>query len=212
MSSEPPNSPQRTITPRFPRSLFKGDVSERYREIVEAAATLFAERGYLATSVRDIGERVGLFGGALYHHIKSKDALFIAIHDLALQAAGDLIEEEIAAAVDPWQRLEIACIVLLEVQLDPASLTMPLMNDFRAVPEEIRHHLVAKRDALEQIFVGLIAALPLDPALDRKLYRLLLLNLLNGVVAWYRKGVLSPADIGRQILRIFRHEVISASM
>ncbi len=212
MSSEPPNSPQRTITPRFPRSLFKGDVSERYREIVEAAATLFAERGYLATSVRDIGERVGLFGGALYHHIKSKDALFIAIHDLALQAAGDLIEEEIAAAVDPWQRLEIACIVLLEVQLDPASLTMPLMNDFRAVPEEIRHHLVAKRDAFEQIFVGLIAALPLDPALDRKLYRLLLLNLLNGVVAWYRKGVLSPADIGRQILRIFRHEIISASM
>ena len=87
---------------------------------------------------------------------------------------------------------------------------MPLMNDFRAVPEEVRHHLVAKRDAFEQIFVRLIAALPLDPALDRKLYRLLLLNLLNSVVAWYRKGALSPADIGRQILRIFRHEIAPA--
>lgn len=210
----PPDSPtpsRRIATTRNPRSLFKGDVSERYREILEAAATLFAERGYLATSVRDIGERVGLLGGSLYHHIKSKDALFIAIHDAALQAAGDLIEQEIATATDPWRRLELACIALLEIQLDPNSLTMPLMNDFRAVPDEVRHHLVAKRDAFEQIFVALIAALPLDPRLDRKLYRLLLLNLLNSVVAWYRRGPLSPADIGRQVVLIFRHEVASGS-
>lgn len=209
MSSDSPSPSRRIATTRLPRSLFKGEVSERYREILEAAATLFAERGYLATSVRDIGERVGLLGGSLYHHIKSKDALFIAIHDAALQAAGELIEQEIATAADPWRRLELACIALLEIQLDPNSLTMPLMNDFRAVPEEVRHHLVTKRDAFEQIFVTLIAALPLDPGLDRKLYRLLLLNLLNSVVAWYRKGPLSPTDIGRQIVMIFRHEIAS---
>ncbi len=211
MPSESPTRSQPVPTTRFPRSLFKEDVSERYREILEAAAALFAERGYLATSVRDIGERVGLLGGSLYHHIKSKDALFIAIHDAALQAAGDLIEQEIAAYAEPWRRLEVACIALLEIQLDPNSLTMPLMNDFRAVPEEVRQHLVAKRDTFEQIFVTLIAELPLDPRLDRKLYRLLLLNLLNSVVAWYRKGPLSPADIGRQIVLIFRHEITSGS-
>lgn len=207
MPSDSPLTPRRIAATRLPRSLFNEEISDRYREILECAAALFAERGYLATSVRDIGERVGLLGGSLYHHIKSKDALFITIHDAALQAAGDLIEQEVAVATDPWQRLEIACIVLLEIQLDPNSLTMPLMNDFRAVPDEVRHHLVARRDAFEQIFVTLIAALPLDPALDRKLYRLLLLNLLNSVVAWYRKGPLSPADIGRQIVQIFRHEI-----
>lgn len=212
MPSDSPTPFRPVTTRRFPRSLFKGDVSERYREILEAAAALFAERGYLATSVRDIGERVGLLGGSLYHHIKSKDALFIAIHDAALQAAGELIEQEIAAATDPWRRLEVACIALLEIQLDPDSLTMPIMNDFRAVPDAVRRHLIAERDAFERIFVRLIAALPLDPRLDRKLYRLLLLNLLNNVVAWYRKGPLSPADIGRQIVQIFRHEIASAPL
>jgi hypothetical protein len=88
---------------------------------------------------------------------------------------------------------------------------MPLMNDFRAVPDEVRRRLVARRDAFERIFVALVDALPLDPRLDRQLYRLLLLNLLNRVVDWYRKGRLSPPDIGRQILLIFRHEIDAAT-
>ena len=68
-------------------ALAGSDLSERHRDILEAAATLFAERGYAATSVRDIGEKVGLLGGSLYHYIKSKEALFVRIHDMALQVA-----------------------------------------------------------------------------------------------------------------------------
>ncbi|MFD2134141.1 helix-turn-helix domain-containing protein [Novosphingobium resinovorum] len=71
----------------------------REDEVVAAAAALFAERGYAATSIRDIGERVGLLGGSLYHYIKSKDALFVRIHDAALQAA----EDRIRVAIEGWR-------------------------------------------------------------------------------------------------------------
>jgi AcrR family transcriptional regulator len=198
-SDQPPGA-------RLDPGLFGDEVSDRHREILEAAAALFAERGYLATSVRDIGERVGLLGGSLYHHIRSKEALFVRIHDLALDAAAERIKAEVAKHSDPWDRLEAACATMLEVQLDPHSITMPLMNDFRSAPPEVRGQLIAKRDQFERLFVALVDALPLAPGIDRRIYRLSLLTLLNNVGTWYRPGGLAPAEIGRQISAIFRHD------
>lgn len=197
---------RKDVRGRLGGALMDSDLSDRHRDILEAAAILFAERGYAATSVRDIGEKVGLLGGSLYHYIKSKEALFVRIHDMALQVAEDRIRAAIANVSDPWERLEAACVTMMEIQLDPQSLTMPLMNDFASAPPEIRERLVAKRDAFEGLFRDLIAALPLDPALDPGIYRLLLLTVLNNVSGWYRQGRMSPEDIGRQIMRIFRHD------
>ncbi len=186
--------------------LFRNEINERHRDILEAAAVLFAEHGYAATSVRDIGERVGLLGGSLYYYIKSKEALFVKIHDTALQVAEDRIRTAIAKIDEPWGRLTAASVTMLEIQLDPNSLTMPLMNDFQSVPTDVRERLVAKRDAFERIFVQLVEELPLAANLDRGVYRLLLLTLLNNVSSWYREGRLTPEEIARQIVEVFRHE------
>ena len=188
------------------REIFQGEISPRHREVLEAAAALFAERGYAATSVRDIGERVGLLGGSLYHYIKSKEALFVEIHNTALEVSGRRIRDAIDAHGDPWVRLEAACMTMLGIQLDPHSITMPLMNDLQAVPPDARAELIANRDAFEKIFIDLVADLPLDPQLDRNVYRLLLLTLLNNVSQWYRPGKLTPEEIARQIVFIFRQK------
>ncbi|TGV11254.1 TetR/AcrR family transcriptional regulator [Mesorhizobium sp. M8A.F.Ca.ET.173.01.1.1] len=180
------------------------DISERHLEILEVAASLFAERGYAATSVREIGAKVGLLGGSLYHYIKSKEALFVQVHEMALRVSEDQILAAIARTNNPWERLEVACVTMLEIRLDPESLTMPLMNDFSSVPPETRQRLIVRRDEFELIFRNLIADLPLSPVVDRSLYRLLLLTLLNNVGSWYRKGAMSPAEIAIQIVTIFR--------
>jgi AcrR family transcriptional regulator len=189
-----------------PLAKFDANLSPRKRQILEIAARLFARRGYRGTSIRDIGEQAGVLGGSLYHHIKSKDALFIELHSAAL----DMAEQRIAAAVaqaddDPWSRMEAACIALLEIQVDTNSLTFPLMSDFRDVPEDVREQLIARRDAFERPFQDLVAALPLPADIDRSIYRNLLLTQLNSAAEWYRPGRLSIPDIGRQIMRIFRH-------
>jgi AcrR family transcriptional regulator len=181
------------------------DVSARKRQILEIAAQLFARKGYRGTSIRDIGEQAGVLGGSLYHHIKSKDALFVELHSAALAMAEERIAEALAHAHDPWSRLEAACIAHLEVQADADSLTFPLMNDFREVPEDVRQQLIDRRDAFELQFRELVAALPLPSDIDRSVYRNLLLSQLNNAADWYRPGRLSVADIGREIARIFRH-------
>ena len=51
----------------------------RRDEILDAAAELFAERGYPGTGVDDIGAAVGITGPSVYKHFPSKDAILVAI-------------------------------------------------------------------------------------------------------------------------------------
>jgi len=195
--------PEETSTSRVS---FDRDLSPRKRQILEIAAQLFARNGYKGASIRDIGEQAGVLGGSLYHHIKSKDALFVEVHNAALDAASAKISEAIAGETDPWARLEAACATMLEVRLEPESLARPLVNDFRLVPDDVRRQLIARRDAFEEPFRALVEALPLPPEVDRSVYRNLLLSTLNHADGWYRPGRLTPADIARQITALFHHE------
>nr|WP_230461427.1 TetR/AcrR family transcriptional regulator [Sphingobium sp. CAP-1] len=179
--------------------------SSRRRQILEIAARLFAQKGYRGTSMRDIGEQAGVLGGSLYHHIKSKDALFVELHDSALDQATERINAVVRVRADPWERLAAACATLLDIQLAPDSLTTPMMNDFREVPDRVREQLIRRRDAFEGQFRTLVADLPLPPGIDRSIYRNLLLSQLNSVADWYRPGRLTPAEIARQIVAIFQH-------
>jgi AcrR family transcriptional regulator len=52
---------------------------DRRDRIVEAAAKLFAANGIASTTVRMIGEEVGLLSGSLYHHFASKEEIVDAI-------------------------------------------------------------------------------------------------------------------------------------
>jgi AcrR family transcriptional regulator len=188
-----------------------GNVSDdssgsRRREILEIAAQLFAKKGYRGTSMRDIGEAAGVRGGSLYHHIKSKDALFVELHNAALDGAAMKIAQSVQRRVDPWARLAAACATLLEIQLDPKSLTLPMMNDFREVPKGVRALLIKRRDRFEELFRGLVSALPLPATIDRSIYRNLLLLQLNKAADWYRVGRLTPEEIAAQIIAIFRHD------
>ena len=191
------------------KSLSSSDVDRerpnRRREILEIAAQLFARKGYRGTSMREIGEQAGVLGGSLYHHIKSKDALFVELHNGALDAAQDRIAEAVGAQHDPWAKLEAACGAFLEIQLAPDSLTQPMMNDFREVPEVVREQLIARRDRFEKLFRDLVEGLPLPSGIDRSIYRNLLLSQLNSVSEWYRRGRLNSAQIAAQIVTIFRH-------
>jgi AcrR family transcriptional regulator len=199
-------SRSRSTSPVTARKSRDEGVGDRRRQILEIAARLFARKGYRGTSMRDIGEEAGVLGGSLYHHIKSKDALFVELHNAALDAAATKIEDALASQDDQWVRLEKACETLLDIQLDPHSLTLPMMNDFREVPDAVRADLIERRDRFESLFRDLVAALPLPPAIDRSLYRNLLLSQLNTAADWYRPGRLTPRDIARQIAAIFRHE------
>ena len=62
--------------------------------LIEAAATLFAERGFTAASVEEIAGRAGFSRGAFYSNFESKDDLFLAVLDAHLEReVGSIVRE-----------------------------------------------------------------------------------------------------------------------
>ncbi|MDB5424560.1 MAG: transcriptional regulator, TetR family [Phenylobacterium sp.] len=64
------------------RAPLKGEISGE--RLLEAAAHLFRERGYLATSVREIALAANMKSGSIYYHYPSKEAMLEAVMNRAL--------------------------------------------------------------------------------------------------------------------------------
>jgi AcrR family transcriptional regulator len=75
------------------------------RSLLEAAALLFAERGYAATSVNDIGVRSGRTSGAVYFHYASKEGIALAVVQDRFATWSQLAARYADKAVPPLERL-----------------------------------------------------------------------------------------------------------
>ncbi|MEU7907120.1 TetR/AcrR family transcriptional regulator [Actinoplanes sp. NPDC049118] len=64
-----------TTTKKPARSGAAALPSERRTHLVELAGELFAEKGFRATTVREIADAAGILSGSLYHHFDSKESI-----------------------------------------------------------------------------------------------------------------------------------------
>lgn len=62
-------------------------------KVLETATDLFAEKGYAATSVREIVAKVGVSKPVLYYYFQSKEGLFYAILEWAANVQQSILEE-----------------------------------------------------------------------------------------------------------------------
>jgi len=62
---------------------------EARRAIVDAARTVFAERGFRAGSLRDVGERAGVSAANVVHHFGSKEGLLLAVLEARDETNGE---------------------------------------------------------------------------------------------------------------------------
>jgi AcrR family transcriptional regulator len=82
----------------------KGQGGDRRREILDAAREIYLTEGYEQTTIRKVGQRVGVSSTALYVYFTDKDALIAAVCDEILEPltqAGLLAQAEIAKAQTP---------------------------------------------------------------------------------------------------------------
>src|SRR5450830_1953828 len=63
------------------------DDGNRRHELITAAARLFRDKGFDATSTRDIAAAVGMHSGSPFYHFKSKGALLYAVMDEGMRSA-----------------------------------------------------------------------------------------------------------------------------
>ena len=84
----------------------KSELSAVARHIARSAARLFAERGYDATSVREIVEAAGVAKPTLYYYFRSKEGLAQALLTVPLTNLVMVLRRIVTTVEDPIQCLE----------------------------------------------------------------------------------------------------------
>jgi len=173
--------------------------------ILDEAARLFREKGYAATSMRDIAAAVDMLPGSLYYHFAAKEDLLVAVYEEGVRLITEKVRAAVARHDGPWQRLEAAAVAHLEALLKTGDYALVVI---RVLPQDVPKasaRLVRLRDGYDRLFAELVAALPLPAETDRQSFRLLLLGALNWSQHWYRdSGKSSPRAIARSFLKLLR--------
>ena len=175
----------------------------REDEIVAAAGRIFREKGYHATSVRDIGDAVGLLKGSLYHYIRSKDELLARLFDGLLE---DTVRElEAIEARDESPEVKLGAMVrayALAVMENHDAVGLYL-REWRSLPPTRLAKLGARRRRMR----GLVTQVIADGARgrrfavrDAKIAALAILGSCNWLYEWYRpRGRLRPEAIADEL-------------
>ena len=195
----------RTATPA---ALAKEDVAKTSRdEILQAAAELFMEFGYAATSIDAVAERLGATKGRIYHHYRSKADLYFDVQVAAMNRITEVVEPVARQAGSAVQRLSAmalchARILLTELPMQKVAvqgLERQLLGDtLGTTPAAKRLRAVVKmRDDYERLFAEVIddgiregVFVDLPPRLATKPF----FGVLNWATVWYSPRRLQSAE------------------
>lgn len=68
-------------------------LAARRQEILDGARSCFARHGYEGATVRRLEQSTGLSRGAIFHHYRDKDALFLALAEQDAERMADVVAE-----------------------------------------------------------------------------------------------------------------------
>lgn len=161
--------------------------AQRRQEILHAALATVRDRGYHATTLDDIAERLGVRKTALYHYFPDKDSILYACHQESLAELDRMIEASEACCTSPRERL--AYLIREHVRVMTEQLEgSPLAFEVSALSPDRRAEIIAGRDRYESVLRDVVARgvelgqfRPVDP----KIAVFAILGSINWIARWY---------------------------
>ncbi|MEU3270246.1 TetR/AcrR family transcriptional regulator [Saccharomonospora sp. NPDC006951] len=132
---------------------------DRRSVILQHAATLFASKGIVATTVREIADAVGILSGSLYHHFKSKDEMVDAIVTNYLDDLSARYAEIMAAGHDP--RTELAELVhgsLAVIESHPHATEIYQNSGNYLMSLEGYNHIKVSANTIQKTWINVLEA------------------------------------------------------
>ncbi|MGO4384730.1 TetR/AcrR family transcriptional regulator [Specibacter sp. RAF43] len=188
---------------------------ERFEELIAAAATVFAARGYADTTIQAIAREMNMTGAALYYYVTSKDELLYEIWKRAgakLQAAIDEVRTEDLSAEE---KLKLVFQRHLEVIIRDKPIFEVLILQRSRLPEFRREYLEEDERRYQESLTELIEAIPAERMRlpDSKVLALGVLALLNGVIRWYSPSErLSLQEISELYFEMFANGALKSPL
>lgn len=113
----------------------------REQQILQAAEDLFYEKGFDATGVDAIAERVGITGGAIYRHFASKDEILGVLFDHVIDAA---LEQLPSQADDPDNDLRAMIQAHVSIAMKHPKLAGIWLREQRSLTEPYRRNYLRR--------------------------------------------------------------------
>ncbi len=159
----------------------------RRAEILHAALATVRDRGYHATTLDHIAERLGVRKAALYHYFPDKDSILYACHKESLAELDRMIEESESCCTSARERL--AYLIREHVRVMTEKLEgSPLAFEVSALSPDRRAEIIAGRDRFEGVLRGLVAK-GIERgefrAVDPKIAVFAILGSINWIARWY---------------------------
>ena len=184
-------------------------IAEPRQEILRAAARLFQQQGYDATSMNDVAAALKLSKGGLYHHFQSKDEILFNLMNHAMDITEENVLKPVMAIPDPEQRLRSLIRRHIAVVLSEREREITvLLHENHPLPPTLRKRINARKKDYIHFLENLVAevqrARGSQGTVTPRAAAFALLGMLNWIYQWYRpEGTLQEETLAQQYTEIF---------
>jgi AcrR family transcriptional regulator len=174
--------------------------------ILQRAATMFRERGFAASSMRDLAETVGIEAASLYNHIRSKNEILESICFDVANIFNEKIQEIESGRQSNINKIESLLRFHIEQMVDNYENVIVSDREWRHLDEPYRANFQNQRRTYRKRFAAIIE----DGIVKGEIRRidaatavLIMLHAINGIESWHRSKVKMNADeLANNMIRI----------
>jgi AcrR family transcriptional regulator len=186
---------------------------EPRQEILRAAARLFQQQGYDATSMNDVAAALKLSKGGLYHHFQSKDEILFHIMSHAMQLTEERVINVVRRVEGVEERLRTLIRLHIQVVLSPEDREITVMlHENHPLPPALRRKINGRKKDYLHFVENLIAEVQRKRAaassrtttVSPRAAALALVGMINWIYQWYKpEGALTGDALVAQFTDIF---------
>jgi AcrR family transcriptional regulator len=187
---------------------------EPRQEILRAAARLFQQQGYDATSMNDVAAALKLSKGGLYHHFQSKDEILFHIMSHAMEITEERVVKVARRIEDVEERLRTLIRLHIQVVLSPEDREITVMlHENHPLPPALRRKINGRKKDYLVFVENLVAEVqrkrnsqsPVTP----RAAAFALAGMINWIYQWYKPGGPLTGDaLVQQYTEIFFHGAV----
>lgn len=191
------------------------DKKTKKQIIIEEAATLFRERGYSATTMRDIASKVGVEAASLYNHIKSKEQILSLICFSLAETYTSRMSVVWPTDDSPIDKIKELLFLHVEINALSSALASVMNDEWRHLTEPEKGDFLKQRRTYENQFISILEDGIADGSvvdMDPKITLYTLLSSIRWLQHWYHANREMDAEplketiIGLLLNGIQKHE------
>lgn len=166
------------------------DDGSRTAEILREAAKLFADNGYIGTSIQDIASAVGISKASLYYFFADKQEIHSAVVELSVLRLIELVREKLAGCTTASQRVEAFAHAHAEHISENGPLYLAAALGYSQLTDsQVKLRVQRMRDGYEETLRGIIRD-GIEAGefreLDVRLAARAIISCLNWMARWWR--------------------------